>query len=330
MKLSFSLQSDFCNHPKSRTTGIALVFALLFVTTNAVPTTAKIPKDNDTNNIITYNIQDQLNHRAFGTKDDVGADFDGQGHYFVQNDTSSSIVSIDAISFKTNIGDSKDNLIAKGQTLALDDDNTTLGALYLLTSASYGPTTPSKVRVMYKDNTHSDIRISVPDWQAQHLHQLRYLKKRFPISASETRVGALYALPVFVDPRKSVRSITLPSDDHLHVFAMTGFKSSSNLKILGARSGGWISDNQVSVEILVHNTSPKYQGPVDIGINDHENGATLKQLAPGHMTTVRGVITTSSSNNPVNVTITIGDCCQETFALNFGSPRYVTSSCCTK
>lgn len=319
MKLSFPLLPGFNNNPKSKTTGISLVFAILFVTTT---TTSAITTSNDNDTIITYSIQDQLNHRAFGIKDEDGADFDGQGHYFLQKNTS-SIVSIDAIPFKTSIGDSKDNMVAKGQTIALDTiDNTALGALYLLTSASFGPTAPSKVRVLYKDNTHSDVRISVPDWQAQHLHQLRYLNKRFPISASDTRDGALYALPVFVDPSKSVRSITLPSDDHLHVFAMTGYRSSSsNLKVLGARSAGWASNNEAIVEMLVHNISPKYQGPVDISINDHEKGATLKQLAPGHMTTVRGIITTSSSK--MDVTIALGDCCQETFVLDFGSPRYV-------
>lgn len=320
MKLSFPLLPGFINNPKSKITGICLVFAILFVTT----TTSAITTTNDNDSIITYNIQDQLNHRAFGIKEEDGADFDGQGHYFLQKNTSSSMVSIDAIPFKSSIGDSKDNMVAKGQTLALDSTtgNTTLGALYLLTSASFGPTAPSKVRVLYKDNTHSDVRISVPDWQAQHLHQLRYLNKRFPISASDTRDGALYALPVFVDPSKSVRSITLPADDHLHVFAMTGYRSSSsNLKVLGARSGGWASNNQVIVEMLVHNISPKYQGPVDISINDHEKGATLKQLAPGHMTTVRGIITTTTSK--MDVTIALGDCCQETFALEFGSPKYV-------
>ncbi|KAI9310463.1 glycoside hydrolase superfamily [Dichotomocladium elegans] len=241
-------------------------------------------RQSDDGGQILFDLSALMNSRGFGRVQKGGdlADFDGLGHYFAYT-YPKTLLQVGALQFRTQMGAPCDNVVAQNQTIALTADNdddkqqeegTLLGALYLLVAVHHGTLLSAPVTVHYVDGTHGNTVLSVPDWQVGHLHQVRQLSLPWPVSTGAG--GALFALPVHVDPRKAVRHVTLPSDPRLHVFGMTGYPASSargGIKIVHARPTYYHG-----LKITLHNTHAETVGPFEVHLGKKHSSSALLSI----------------------------------------------------
>ncbi|KAI8140551.1 alpha-L-fucosidase-domain-containing protein [Fennellomyces sp. T-0311] len=156
-----------------------------------------------------------MNNCGFGSN----GDFDQmQNAFALQDNKDYSKISVGTLDFYTQIGQAKDNIIAQGQTIPLRIDST--GALYFLVSSSHGPAPDAQVALHYTDGSMTVSRLDVPDWQVSQLSQVLDRILGLPWRLNNGATGALFAIPVYFDPSKSLRSLKLPNDDRVHVFAI--------------------------------------------------------------------------------------------------------------
>ncbi|ORZ15188.1 hypothetical protein BCR42DRAFT_49431 [Absidia repens] len=141
-----------------------------------------------------------VNNRGFGK---TGANFDGLDHYFtcpelIQQPT----LNIGNVPFRPLFSKNTNNndATARGQVITLPKKR--LGALYLLVSVNHGPVTATHLAITYEDGSISSTIIDVPDWQDSQVNNIR----RLDHVSCETNIkgvsGALFLLPLFVDPLK--------------------------------------------------------------------------------------------------------------------------------
>ncbi len=119
-----------------------------------------------------------------------------------------------------------DNVLATGQTLAIQGAGNALG---FLASATSGPVA-APVTVTYTDGTSAQQTLEVPDWSAgtTTTAALSLAHHNTP-SGQQTSPARLHAVTVPLDPRKTVTSVTLPKTGSsaapgapgLHVFDLS-------------------------------------------------------------------------------------------------------------
>ncbi|KAI7880331.1 glycoside hydrolase [Lichtheimia hyalospora FSU 10163] len=207
-------------------------------------------------------------------------------------------VKIGTLDFCLQVGERVDNLVpwspSKNTTILTInevDPSLYLGAIYLLVAANHGPLPSIQVTAHYHDNgtpsIHHTTDLSIPDWQSGHLHQIRHM--HMPCTANTGATAAMFAIPIYVDPSRSVRQLTLPNNKRLHIFGATGItvplswssqETGSSIRIIDAQA---TFDNRVKV--TVHNVGTKPVGPFRVHIEQHGYN-TVQVLAPGHWTHV--------------------------------------------
>ncbi|KAF7724200.1 hypothetical protein EC973_001219 [Apophysomyces ossiformis] len=226
-----------------------------------------------------------VNNRGFGQ----GGDFDGLGNYFkCKQLLSSSSLNVGTIPFKTRIAiegevQQQDNAMARGQVITLPNDY--FGALYMLVSANHGPVM-TKMVVTYQDGSQSTTTLTIPDWQVQRMDRYNSI----PCQVNTGATGALFSVPVFVDPSKALSHLTFPYTDTLggfrpalHVFAITLVRE-SDIRIIQARSTTrWTGkqENQV-IEVQLHNSASVWGKDIQVEID----GPLVKTAEPGRIVTI--------------------------------------------
>ncbi|KAG0185384.1 hypothetical protein DFQ28_009411 [Apophysomyces sp. BC1034] len=215
-----------------------------------------------------------FNNQAFGE----GGDFDGLGNYFMRDNITNPSLLVPFDVQDTGL----DNMVADGQEITLS--NASLGAIYLLVSASHGPVT-ADVEVIYMDGIQTNTVLSLPDWQTSHLDQMDRADVLFSKACNGVS-AALFSMPIFVDPLRRVQSIRFPNAKELHVFAATMYQVQP-LQIISVRPTFRFQDGSRIVTARIHNTSPDWikgarlQMEGDYVITTEEG--IVNCLAPGHV-----------------------------------------------
>ncbi|CEP08256.1 hypothetical protein [Parasitella parasitica] len=261
--------------------------------------------------IIQINIGHWFNNRAFG----ANGDFDGVGTYFQQDSLHKSEllinyrdISLHNTTFNDNIQqlNTNDMVIPLQKTAA---KNVTLGAIYMLVSSSHGPCTVD-IAVTYSDATIDETTLSLPDWQDQHTHHMeRYQAVQYRLS--NRGQGALFNVPIYVNPTKVPVSLTLPATDSeaaMHVFAITGYHRSSLLLVSSIRpTNEWINDQHQVIQVNLHNLDSKWVQDTQVHVSSDQvrtvEPGLVRAIAPGHTQTVRVIVQAHStfSNRIVSV-----------------------------
>ncbi|KAG2210920.1 hypothetical protein INT47_000077, partial [Mucor saturninus] len=250
------------------------------------------------------NIAEYFDNKAFGDN----ANFDDGGAFFPGAiDTKARFL----INYNTRQTQNYDNIKADGQKISLNF--TELGALYMLVSASHGPYT-DEVSVVYKDGTKTTTALSLPDWQDIFVNQMdRYQAIQFPTSI-DGQQGALFSVPVFIDPTKVPDHLLLPtahagSYETMHVFSVTAYQTSTTMITSVQTTNEWVSQTDQILLVKIQNTSPIWIKDVKIQL-DHPHVKTIKNglieaVAPGHIQTAQIIVQNMEQKNDVNVTMTI-------------------------
>lgn len=304
---------------------ITLVYitAILLCTNTVIATPLAFSNRNNQTAQLAYhniNIDQWLNNKAFGDN----ADFDGSGTSFTgtTNDYRNHL----AINYNTHFQapqQNSDNIKSNGQVIPLYK-NMSLGALYMLVSASHGPLTVA-VNVSYEDGTQDTTTLSLPDWQDAFVDQMdRYEVIQYPLNI-KGRQGALYSVPIFVNPEKTPVQLHLPQHDKntyeaMHVFSITAYtssSSSSNVIMASIKATNeWIDTRQQVIQVKIHNTSPYWIRDISVSVANQIGLKTVKEgfvesIAPGHIQSVQVSVQKSASAGQQysaaaeNVTITI-------------------------
>lgn len=112
-------------------------------------------------------------------------------------------------------------VVAQGQTIDLPQNGG--GDLYFLSAASNGGATGT-VTIHYADGTEQTAPMSVSDWvkDDRGLQPAFSADSRFiPSGPDAADKPNIWVVRVPVSKEKPIRSVTLPSDPHIHIFALT-------------------------------------------------------------------------------------------------------------
>ncbi|KAI8078705.1 alpha-L-fucosidase-domain-containing protein [Halteromyces radiatus] len=257
-----------------------------------------------------------VNNRGFGIHD---GNFDGLDQYFTCSILTQQQPSmyIGNIPFQPIHSSNKFNdATARGQVITLP--KRTLGALYLLASASHGPVTTSHLAVTYQDGSISSTILDIPDWQVaqpEHIHRL----DRTSCQINTQVNGSLYLVPLYVDPAKTVSHLTLPYTypvgsfaQTLHIFAITAFPASTShaVHIISATPTlQWIQQESSQwIKVRIHNISPYCLDNVIVEINSNNHGKQendiqtirhghLQRFASGQIAVVKVAVRLGSSSS---------------------------------
>lgn len=276
-----------------------IYLAVIFIfqhTTVANP----LPSSNRVTQSYEINIEQWFDNKAFGDN----ANFDDTGTFFSGNMDTSHL----SVNYNTNRAQKYDNVKANGQIISLN--NTQLGALYMLVSASHGPSTVG-VNIVYKDGTKDTTTLSLPDWQDKFIDQMdRYQAIQYPISI-DGRQGALFSVPIFINPTKIPDHLMLPlhADGYetMHIFSVTAYESSNTIIISVQSTDEWINHTDQIILVKIHNISPFWIKNASVQVN-HVNIKTVKQgfveaVAPGHVQMVQVTVQKFRQQKDVNVTV---------------------------
>ncbi|KAL9547918.1 hypothetical protein MBANPS3_005937 [Mucor bainieri] len=271
----------------------------------------------DNNNPIHINIDKWLNNKAFG----ANADFDGLGTFFKLDSFQHPDLLVPYYKSSTSTSDIHDSI---QQSSTADDlviplpqqqqqtakRNVTLGALYMLVSSSHGPCTLD-ITITYHDGTHDKTTLSLPDWQDPHTSQMeRYQAIQYPLSNGNQ--GALFSVPIFVNPSKRPISLTVPpppppppstsnTEAAIHIFAITAYTSTTAaLLVTSIRpTHEWINDQHQVVQVNLHNLHSKWVQNAYVHVRGSQvstvEAGQIKAIAPGHTHSVRVVVQANSS-----------------------------------
>ncbi|KAK4519824.1 uncharacterized protein ATC70_010067 [Mucor velutinosus] len=258
------------------------------------------------------NIDRWLNNKAFG----ANADFDGVGTYFELDSFQHPEL---LVQYKSSTSDIHDNIqpsTANHVVIPLQQQqqaavrNVTLGALYMLVSSSHGPCTLD-ITVTYRDATKDKTTLSLPDWQDRYTNQMeRYQAIQYPLSNSNQ--GALFSVPIFVNPSKVPVSVTIPStakEAAIHIFAITAYIARPTLFIASIRpTREWINDQHQVVQVNLHNLNSKWVQNARVHVSSSQVSMMevgyIKAIAPGHTRSVRVIVrahANATSNGLVSV-----------------------------
>lgn len=266
---------------------------------------------NKKNDIIHVNIDRWLNNKAFGTN----GDFDGVGTFFQQDSllqNSDLLVDYKNTRQKETMNDNIQQSTANDVVIPLQDaalENVTLGALYLLVSSSHGSCTID-IAVTYNDATLDETTLSLPDWQDQYTNQMeRYQAIQYPLSSGNQ--GALFSVPIYVNPAKVPVSITIPSTNDeaaMHIFAITAYTSQSSLLVSSIRATNeWVNDQHQVIQVKLHNLNTKWVQDARVHVSNSQVSTVepgyIKAVAPGHIHSIRVTVQAHStiSNGIVSV-----------------------------
>lgn len=194
---------------------------------------------------------------------------------------------------------SRDNVIALHQRVPVPAG--AYMSAYLLVASSFGETI-GWVTIHYADGSTSRCTLAAPDWLQDH---------ETPVLASPTRQGdrqmesqpaGLFAEEVWVDPHRTVQSITLPSTRtpaphvrSMHIFAISllAARHGDTDVVTGARSTDKVSHGTQIVEAVVHNTGSvdhSLRNPLTVSVEGDGlvtlRSARLTRLPAGEETTV--------------------------------------------
>lgn len=166
-----------------------------------------------------------VNNDGLAASSGIG-DFDGAGHaYPATSLPSSGTHTLGGIPYLLDTGSDLDNVVALGQTLPLPPGRYT--SAYVLTAATYGPTT-GEVTVHYADGTSTGVALYSPDWYRGPETPLLQTTYRFARSGRQWRAANLYMEQIPFDPAREAVSLTVPSTHapaahvaSLHLFAVT-------------------------------------------------------------------------------------------------------------
>lgn len=286
---------------------IFLVSCLVITTFQPIVTANPLPSSDATiKQLLSYevNIEKWFDNKAFGDN----ANFDDGGAFFLGTiDTTNHFL----VNYNTRQTQKYDNIKANGQAIPLNFTN--LGAFYMLVSANNGPFTDD-VSIVYKDGSKTTTTLSLPDWQDTFVNQMeRYQSIQFPTSINEQK-GALFSVPIFVDPTKVPDHLLLP-DAHvgryetMHVFSATAYQSSITMITSVQATNEWVSQTDQIILVKIQNTSPFWIKDANIQI-DHSHVKTIKKglieaVAPGHIQTTQVFVQNLEQEKDVNVTVTV-------------------------
>lgn len=262
--------------------------------------------------IIHVNIDQWFNNKAFG----ANGDFDGMGTFFQQDSLLQNLdllVDYKSIPQKEMINDNIQQSASNDIIISLQDvaiENVTLGALYMLVSSSHGSCTID-IAVTYNDATLDKTTLSLPDWQDQYTNQMeRYQAIHYPLSNGNR--GALFSVPIYVNPAKVPVSITIPSTNveaAMHIFAITLYTSQSSLLVSSVRATNeWINDQHQVIQVNLHNLNVKWVQDARVRVSNSQVSTVepgyIEAVAPGHINSVRVIVQAHStiSNGLVSVT----------------------------
>jgi lysophospholipase L1-like esterase len=159
--------------------------------------------------------------------DPQAADIDGQGHSLSAEDLAAAgwtpgtqvTVAGATIAWPSAAAGQRDNAVAAGQTITLRGHGT---ALALVVAATNGDSAGSGT-ITYADGSHAVYDVSAPDWVsgANDTKTLTLPHWNTP-SGIDFVNTKLYTVLAPIDPKRTVRSITLPTTTGgaLHVFAL--------------------------------------------------------------------------------------------------------------
>lgn len=234
---------------------------------------------------------DSFNNRGIGSTGS-SASLDGLGGAFPEQDVrNAGLVRVGSLAYQLIIG-GNDNIAAFGQDIPMTPQR--YGALYLLVTASHGPSV-GNLTAVYSDGTSDTTKFVVSDWQTGGAYSA--FSSSTIVQGTETvqSQGHMYSLPVYVNPAKTLVKLTLPSGGPLssfrpllHIFAAVSktASSASDLVVTHAvATANKIPDVSgrlwQMVEVDIHNSGTKrvYGSNVKVSILGH-----------GVVTTVPGVL----------------------------------------
>lgn len=269
----------------------ALSFAFLWLLTYVSAITQQQqpfhPSTIKSNAFYQYDISRIVNNHGLGE----GSDFDGLKSGLTCPKDASNRITVGTIPFHVPNKDGKDNALSQGQVLSLEHKQ--LGGLYLLVSVSHGPL-QAHVVVSYDDGDQDVTTLEVPDWQVDHPHQLWH--DNVVCEASTGARANLIALPVHVDPQRTVSHLSLPYTNWLgsfrpilHIFGVTGLLAPSHLdqslQIVSARPRG-----KSILAVRLHNTGTTWLDDIVVlaagRLIETKEAGTRTWLAPGEVAVV--------------------------------------------
>lgn len=278
-------------------------FVVCIFTLSQVILATPIAGDSSVTQLHTVDIQSWFNSKAFGEAadfDDFGNSFAGQlqldSNHFIQYNTNNKI--------------NNDNIKADGQKIPLPKKP--LGALYMLVSASHGPMTVP-VNIVYKDGTQDTTMLSLPDWQDEQVNQMERFQVIQYSTSIEQRKGALFSVPIYINPSKVPNYIILPNRGNnyetMHIFSITAYYD--GVIITSAQpTNEWLNTNEQVVSVKVHNTGSAWIQNLGVQL-ESQNIKTVKQgtleaLAPGHVQMVQVTVQyAGKQQTSENVTISL-------------------------
>jgi lysophospholipase L1-like esterase len=160
-------------------------------------------------------------------RDPQAADIDGQGHSLSAEDLAAAgwtpgthvTVAGTTLAWPSAAAGRRDNVVADGQTITVHGKGT---AVALLVAATNGDASGSGA-ITYSDGSHAVYDVSAPDWVsgANDTKTLTLPHWNTPTGTDFVNTK-LYTVLAPIDPKRTVRSITLPTTTGgaLHVFAL--------------------------------------------------------------------------------------------------------------
>ncbi len=172
---------------------------------------------------VTVNLSGYFDEDAFSYENDRSdGDYDSHDNTYpaelAENDDE-----YDNVPFQLGpFGNGKDNSVSSdGQTINLDKDR--YSSIRIAGSATNGDKS-GVFRINYTDGSHSDISVTMKDWCTSDPGNEKVLQKmnhRHTPDRNESYVNYIFVYYLAADRDKTVRSITLPDENNMHVLAMT-------------------------------------------------------------------------------------------------------------
>lgn len=227
---------------------------------------------------VQYDLEKFLNNKGFAPDGNL----DDLGNHFVCDSVKSNSVQIGTIPYTISKKAHRDNAFAQGQVITV---NESLGALYLLVTASHGPVR-AQIVVTYQDGSTTSTLLQVPDWQVAKITTYDAISCTVNTGAT----GYLLSMAVYIDPKKPVSHLTLPYASGtlrptLHLFGLTGVTSTAAHVVSAVATSDFDEQQETSsrcqyIKVRVHNTGTQWLQDIKVEIS----GPLLKTKQPGKIT----------------------------------------------
>lgn len=254
---------------------------------------------------VQYDLEKFINNKGFGPDgnlDDLG------NHFVCDLPAAGNSIQIGTIPYTITEKRQRDNVYAQGQVITI---NASLGALYLLVTASHGPIR-AQIVVTYQDGSTSSTLLQVPDWVAPKITTYDVI----PCKVNTGATGYLLSMPVYIDPAKPVSHLTLPYASGtlcptLHIFGLTGVTSTVAHVVSAVATsdfeeeeeddddeqpGGSSSSRYQYINVRVHNTGTQWLADINVEISgpllETKQPGKIVKLAPGSISRARVLIHT--------------------------------------